>query len=88
VSWTCNLASEAAKQLRRLPHDRRRQLARAIEELTEDPMQGDVRPIKSGKFKGTLRKRVGRYRIIFSVDASAHRIDIAAILPRTDNTYR
>ena len=56
--------------------------------MTENPVQGDVRPIKSGKFKGAFRKRVGRYRIIFSVDAAAHRIDIAAILPRTDKTYR
>jgi mRNA-degrading endonuclease RelE of RelBE toxin-antitoxin system len=56
--------------------------------MEKDPTSGDVRPIKSGKFKGTLRKRVGRYRIIFSVDPTTSRVDIAAILIRTGKTYR
>jgi hypothetical protein len=30
--------------------------------MGRDPTSGGVRPVKSGKFKGTLRKRVGRYR--------------------------
>lgn len=88
MSWACRLSRQAAKQLRRLPQDRRKQLAQAIEEMEKDPTSGDVRPIKSGKFKGTLRKRVGRYRIVFSVDPSEHRVEIAAILIRTGKTYR
>jgi mRNA-degrading endonuclease RelE of RelBE toxin-antitoxin system len=63
-------------------------LAQAVEEMKEDPLRGDVRPIKSGKFKGTLRKRVGRYRIVFTVDRTKHLIEVAAILIRTETTYR
>jgi len=55
--------------------------------MEKDPTTGDVRPIKSGKFIGALRKRVGRYRIVFSVDPSAKRVEIAAILARTGRTY-
>ena len=88
MSWACKLSKEAVKQLRRLPQDRRQQLAQVIEEMGEDPIGGDVRPIKSGKFKGTLRKRVGRYRIIFSVDPTTSSVEIAAILVRTGTTYR
>jgi len=88
MSWTCRLSREAAKQLRRLPQERQRQLARAIDEMEHDPTSGDVRPLKSGKFKGALRKRVGRYRIVFSLDPSENCIEIAAILARTENTYR
>jgi mRNA-degrading endonuclease RelE of RelBE toxin-antitoxin system len=87
MSWACRLSKQAAKQLHRLPQDRRKQLAEAIEEMEEDPTSGDVRPIKSGKFKGTLRKRVGRYRIVFSFDHSKNRVEIAAILTRTGKTY-
>jgi len=29
-------------------------LYQAIEEMKEDPMKGDVRPIKSGKFRGFM----------------------------------
>lgn len=88
MSWACRLSREEAKQLRRLPRERQRQLARAIDEMEHDPTSGDVRPLKSGKFKGALRKRVGRYRIVFSLDLSENRIEIAAILVRTESTYR
>ncbi len=87
MNWVCSLSRQAEKQLRGLPRNRQGQLARAIEEMEKDPTTGDVRPIKSGKFKGALRKRVGRYRIVFSVDPSARRVEIAAILARTGRTY-
>jgi mRNA-degrading endonuclease RelE of RelBE toxin-antitoxin system len=70
-----------------LPQDRRKQIAQAIEEMERDPTSGDVRPIKSGRFKGTLRKRVGRYRIIFALDPAKSMIEIAAIITRTESTY-
>ncbi len=88
MSWACSLSREEAKQLRRLPQERQKQLAQAIDEMEHDPTRGDVRPIKSGKFKGALRKRVGRYRIVFSLDPSEKCIEIAAILVRTESTYR
>ena len=88
MSWACRLSREAAKELRYLSQQRQKQLAQAIEEVEHDPTSGDVRPIKSGKFKGALRKRVGRFRIVFSLDPSENCIEIAAILVRTKNTYR
>jgi len=70
-----------------LPQDRRKQIAQAIEEMERDPTSGDVRPIKSGRFKGTLRKRVGRYRIVFALDPANRMVDIAAIITHTESTY-
>jgi len=87
MNWICSLSRQATKHLRGLPRNRQEQLARAIEEMEKDPTTGDVRPIKSGKFKGSLRKRVGRYRIVFLLDLSARRVEIAAILTRTGKTY-
>ena len=87
MNWDCRLSRLASKQLKRLPRDRQTQLAGAIVEMSANPTIGDVRPIKSGKFAGTLRKRVGRYRIIFSIDVDNYLIKIAAILYRTDTTY-
>jgi len=87
MSWTCRLSNQAAKQLRWLPQDRRRQIAQAIEEMVRDPTSGDVRPIKSGRFKGTLHKRVGRYRIVFALDRVNKEIDVAAIVVRTGKIY-
>ena len=88
MSWTCSLARSAAKTLRTLPRDRQAQIAHAIGEMEEDSTQGDVRPIKSGKLKGALRRRVGPYRVIYSVDPATRRVDIAAILVRDEATYR
>lgn len=87
-SWTVRLAQDAAQYLKRLPRNHRERLAKALDELEEDPRRGDVKPIKSGRFKGALRKRVGRYRIIFSVDTKHRVVDVAAILPRGEKTYR
>ena len=88
MNWACNLSRQAAKQLRSLPRDRLVQVARAIDEIGEDPTLGDVRPVKSGRFKGALRKRVGPYRIVYSIDPDAREVNIAAILTRGDTTYR
>jgi mRNA-degrading endonuclease RelE of RelBE toxin-antitoxin system len=56
--------------------------------MRADPLGGDVLPIKRGRFKGALRRRSGRYRIIFSIDTAQNIIEIAAILIRTEKTYR
>jgi len=88
MSWTVNLSKDAAKQLRRLPADRQGQVVRAIGELCQDPLLGDVKPIKSGKFQGALRKRIGRYRIIFVLESSTRQIHLGAILLRSESTYR
>jgi len=64
------------------------QVAEAIDEMGQDPTRGDVRPIKSGTFRGALRKRVGPYRIVYTVDPKAKVVAIAAILTRGEGTYR
>jgi mRNA-degrading endonuclease RelE of RelBE toxin-antitoxin system len=88
MNWTCRFSKEAAKQLRKLPQNHQHQLSQALQKMKKDPFAGDVRPIRSGKFRGALRKRVGRYRIIFSLDYEGQLIDIAAILIRSEQTYR
>lgn len=88
MNWVCNISNEAVKQFKKLPRNHQQLLYRAIEEMKEDPLRGDVCPIKSGKFQGLMRKRVGQYRIIFSFDHSKHLIEIPAILIRSEKTYR
>lgn len=88
MSWAYRISRQAVKQLRKLPRDHREQLSHALQELRDDPLRGDVRPIKSGKFQGALRKRVGRYRIVFALDHERRLIDIAAVITRSEKTYR
>ena len=88
MNWTCRFSKEAAKQLRRLPRDRKEQIAEAISEMALNPAGGDVRRIKNGRFQGALRRRVGDYRIVFSLDSVERVVQVAAILPRAEKTCR
>ncbi len=88
MNWGFRLSADAAKQLRRLPRDRQEQITRVMEQMRSDPFGGDAVPLKGGKFRGSLRRRVGRYRILFSIDLVERVINVGAIVPRTERTYR
>ena len=71
------ISRTAEKQLKKLPRDLQRRLARAMEELAADP-----HPPGSRKLTGhddVYRVRVGTYRVIYSV---ARRKLIVIILKR------
>ncbi len=85
--WNAELSYAAERQLTRLPRDVQRHIAHALDELEDDPFRGDVRPLQ-GRHRGRYRKRVGRYRIIFTPDHINHIVQISAILLRDERTYR
>jgi mRNA-degrading endonuclease RelE of RelBE toxin-antitoxin system len=86
--WTIRLSPQAARQLAGLPRDQQVLIGRAIDRMQSDPFQGDVNPLQGRKWHGRYRKRVGRYRLIFMPYNQEHIIEIAAILPRNEQTYR
>jgi mRNA-degrading endonuclease RelE of RelBE toxin-antitoxin system len=53
--------------------------------MSADPLSGDVVKLKG---QAAFRRRVGDYRIIFSVDFRAFAVGIADIQRRTTTTYR
>ncbi len=88
MNWSVELSASAIKELKKLPRDRREQIGRAIDEMESDPMGGDVIPLKGNEWKGRYRKRVGSYRVIFSLDQKTMSAAISAILIRSEKTYR
>ena len=88
MSWAVELSANAEKDLVRLPRDRQARLERALDEMEADPFAGDVKALKGPEWKGRYRKRVGRYRIIFTVNHDMKAVAISAILIRSDKTYR
>ena len=48
-----------------LPINERRRIVNAIERL---PDSGDIKPLQGKKNQGVLRLRVGKYRVIYTVD--------------------
>ena len=88
MTWTIRLAKEAEKQVKKLPADRQALILTHLREMRDDPFQGDVIALKGKEWKGWYRKRVGNYRIIFSPDRTKQIVDIAAIVPRSEKTYK
>lgn len=88
VTWVCNLASSAEKQLAKLPEDAQLQIIKALEAMEADPLSGDTLPLKGKANKGRYRRRVGRYRIIFTISHDEHSAFISAILKRDEKTYK
>jgi mRNA-degrading endonuclease RelE of RelBE toxin-antitoxin system len=86
--WTIRLSPEAARQLGSFPRDHQRTIGHAIDRMRQDPFQGDVQPLKGRKWHGRYRKRVGRYRLIFMPYHRERIVEISAILPRDEKTYR
>lgn len=86
--WATRLSDEAAEQLGRLPRDQQQMIRAAIDRMRENPFHGDVQPLRGKKWKGRYRKRVGRYRLIFIPFRQEQRVEISAILLRSERTYR
>lgn len=63
LSWTIRLSPEAEEQLAELPRDQQVMIKRALERMKENPLVGNVKPLKGKQWKGVYRKPVGRYRI-------------------------
>jgi len=56
--------------------------------MKDDPFSGDLVRLKGQQGKGRFRKRVGRYRLIFTPYYSEHMIEISQILIRSEKAYR
>lgn len=87
MSWVSELSRSAERQLARLPRREQERIVRAIDDLEADPLAGDMRPLR-GRHQGRYRKRVGRYRVIFRLRHDERIVEISAILPRDERTYR
>lgn len=88
MNWNIELSDEAEKQLKKLPRNIRSQVEKSIDAMEKYPFAGNVKALQGKEWKGWFRKRAGNYRIIFSLDHSAHQIQIAAIVLRSEKTYK
>ncbi len=88
MTWLVRLSADARKQVDRPPADRQDQLLRALREMAQHPFHGDVKPLKGRDWKGWYRKRVGRYGIIFLPQHQYGTVDVSAIIPKSEKTYR
>ncbi len=88
MNWTIRLSKDAAKQLSNIPRTQQELILARLAEMEADPFRGDVKPFKGSQWRGRFRRRVGRWRIIFTPFHNDRLVEVAAILLRSEKTYR
>ena len=83
--YTLRLERHASKALKKLPEPTKSRIVRALDEMEKDPFDGDIKAL-SGKWKGYFRKRVGAYRILYTVDTEVRVVSVDSISHRK-NAY-
>jgi mRNA-degrading endonuclease RelE of RelBE toxin-antitoxin system len=85
MKWGLVIASRAERQLRRISAAEREHVDRAFSEMCKNPFSGDVKVLRG--LGGTLRRRVGEWRILFDLDRANHLVIVTAVKLRGSNTY-
>ena len=85
MTWTVRVAKSARKQLATLPVKDHERIVAALGGMADDPFSGDI--VKLEGEGSRWRRRVGNYRIIFSVGIATRTVDVSAISRRTSSTY-
>jgi mRNA-degrading endonuclease RelE of RelBE toxin-antitoxin system len=88
MSSVCELTQDAEKDLRELPRDVRRNVARVLDQIAADPFQGDTKALKGSEWKGVFRRRASSYRIFFRADHQSKIATVICIVRSSDKTYR
>ena len=80
MQWQVTVQPSVEKQLARIPNPDRGRILRAIEALSDD-LTGDVRPLVG---RGGYRLRVGKWRLLMSIDEELRKVSVEALGPRGD----
>jgi mRNA interferase RelE/StbE len=78
VSYAITVKPRAIRGLSDLPTAVAERLRAEISSLSDDPRAGDVKLLK-GDLRGIYRRRVGAYRILYTVDDAAGVVDIVGV---------
>lgn len=84
VQWTL----KAAKQAKKIPKPDRDKIVASVGGLGNWPdciKTNDIKPLKSHQHH--YRLRVGRYRVLFDVEAGLRVVSIEEVRKRDDRTY-
>lgn len=74
MTYEIEFSAKASKELQKLPHQARKQVAQAINKLAANPRKGSVRPMVG---VSSWRLRSGDYRVVY--DIHDHRLLVLVI---------
>ena len=79
--YQIDLRRKAVKELRGVPKEYARLVARHIDGLSENPRPPDAKKLKGG---GGYSLRVGVYRVLYDIDDAARKVTIFRIKQRRE----
>ena len=85
MSWEVRVPRGVHKQVRRLPGKDQERILDIFRDLRTDPWSGDI--TKIGGREDLWRRRVGNYRIFYSVHQNEKIVAVKGVERRTSNTY-
>jgi mRNA-degrading endonuclease RelE of RelBE toxin-antitoxin system len=85
MTWNVIVARAAQKQLARFPAKDQDRIAAALQAMGADPFSGDI--IKLEGDGERWRRRVGNYRVFYSVQVATRTVVVSVIARRTSTTY-
>ena len=84
--WTVGISKAAQKDMRRLADQHRKQVAKVIDSLAEDPYAAGKK--MRGEWAGFYRAWAGRdYRVVYTIDLQAESVTVTQVFPRGDAPY-
>ena len=86
MSYLVTLHRRADRALERLPEREARRIVLILKEMESEPLSGDIRRL-SGSSRPLWRRRVGEYRIVFSVSIEREVVIVERIERRTGGMY-
>ena len=85
MNWGLVTTSAAERDIRRIPRSDLPQIDRALCEIADDPYSRDAKMLSG--MGGIYRRRIGQWRIFFSMDKDRHLVIVHAVKRRSSNTY-
>jgi mRNA interferase RelE/StbE len=83
VSYRVVLDDRAKRQLKHCPDDVQAHILDKLKSLVENPRPAGVKALQGVRHSG-LRIRVGKYRVLYTVNAQQAEVIVFAIGPRED----
>ena len=87
MAYQIRVGKRTRKEMARLPRQDQARVLVAIKDLAQDPRPPGCKPVKAAG-RGTVRLRVGDYRVVYVVLDDEQAVIVARVARRSENTYR
>jgi len=88
MAWGYKVSVEADEDLSRMPQKIRQHILHLVRVSAPEPRGKDVIAVSGPEWRGLYRRRIGSYRMFFTVDWERQIVTVVRILIRSNKTYR